>query len=46
MAVVRVNSLDVRFPFEPYGCQREYMGKVLQCLQEVIDREQPLCTCV
>ncbi|PAA58021.1 hypothetical protein BOX15_Mlig027287g1 [Macrostomum lignano] len=30
---LRINGIDVSFPFEPYPCQVEYMRKVLQALQ-------------
>lgn len=35
MAVLKLRGVEVNFPFEPYGCQIDYMEKVIQCLQEV-----------
>ncbi|XP_035666303.1 regulator of telomere elongation helicase 1-like isoform X1 [Branchiostoma floridae] len=34
MVFLKVRGVDVEFPFEPYACQRSYMEKVIQCLQE------------
>lgn len=35
MPEIVVNGVPVRFPFDPYNVQQEYMLKVVQCLQEV-----------
>ena len=34
MANVRLNDIDVQFPFKPYKVQEDYMSKVIECLQE------------
>ncbi|XP_066274756.1 regulator of telomere elongation helicase 1-like [Branchiostoma lanceolatum] len=34
MVLLKIRGVDVDFPFEPYACQRSYMEKVIQCLQE------------
>ncbi|KAI8485458.1 Regulator of telomere elongation helicase 1 [Branchiostoma belcheri] len=34
MVFLKIRGVDVDFPFEPYACQRSYMEKVIQCLQE------------
>ena len=31
---VRVNGIEVEFPFQPYKCQLDYMERVIGCLQE------------
>lgn len=30
---IDINGLDVKFPFEPYQLQRDYMSKVIEALQ-------------
>lgn len=34
MSSLTLNGVTVKFPFAPYDCQRDYMSKVIQCLQE------------
>ncbi|XP_072170315.1 regulator of telomere elongation helicase 1-like [Diadema setosum] len=33
MPSIKCAGVQVEFPFEPYGCQKDYMEKVIQCLQ-------------
>lgn len=35
MPLIVLNGVRVDFPFPPYECQREYMARVLECLQKV-----------
>ena len=35
MPSLTLNGVTVDFPFPPYDCQKDYMSRVLQCLQEV-----------
>lgn len=35
MPILKVNNVNVEFPFEPYEIQKDYMSKVIQCLDEV-----------
>lgn len=35
MPQVEVNNLVVDFPYEPYEIQKEYMSKIVECLQKV-----------
>ncbi|XP_068180728.1 regulator of telomere elongation helicase 1 isoform X2 [Antennarius striatus] len=37
MTSLRLNGVTVRFPFPPYDCQKEYMSKVLECLQRSVN---------
>ncbi|XP_063315559.1 regulator of telomere elongation helicase 1 [Pelobates fuscus] len=37
MPQVQVAGLSVDFPFTPYKCQEDYMGKVLECLQKGVN---------
>lgn len=32
MVQVDINGIAVNFPFEPYPVQKEYMEKVIECL--------------
>ncbi|XP_038164925.1 regulator of telomere elongation helicase 1 [Cyprinodon tularosa] len=34
MPLLKLREVSIDFPFTPYECQKEYMSKVLQCLQE------------
>ncbi|XP_065829522.1 regulator of telomere elongation helicase 1-like [Oscarella lobularis] len=34
MPSLKIRGLDVQFPFDPYPPQRDYMEKVVECLQE------------
>ncbi len=34
MTLVEIDGVAVRFPFEPYQVQRDYMAKVIECLQQ------------
>lgn len=31
--IINIKGLDVKFPFEPYQLQRDYMTKVIEALQ-------------
>lgn len=33
MTTVNIRGVPVTFPFEPYVIQKDYMGKVIECLQ-------------
>lgn len=35
MCSLAIRGVDVQFPFSPYPSQKDYMEKVLECLQEV-----------
>ena len=35
MPEIVINGIPIRFPFEPYDVQKEYMTKVIECLQTV-----------
>lgn len=35
MPQLNLNGVLVNFPFPPYDCQRTYMSKVIECLQNV-----------
>ncbi|XP_023560106.1 regulator of telomere elongation helicase 1 isoform X3 [Octodon degus] len=37
MPKIVLNGVTVDFPFQPYQCQREYMSKVLECLQKKVN---------
>uniref|UniRef100_A0A673UVZ9 Regulator of telomere elongation helicase 1 n=1 Tax=Suricata suricatta TaxID=37032 RepID=A0A673UVZ9_SURSU len=37
MPKIALNGVTVDFPFQPYKCQEEYMGKVLECLQKKVN---------
>ncbi|XP_058535233.1 regulator of telomere elongation helicase 1 isoform X2 [Ochotona princeps] len=37
MPLIVVNGVRVDFPFPPYECQREYMARVLECLQKKVN---------
>nr|XP_025720790.1 regulator of telomere elongation helicase 1 isoform X4 [Callorhinus ursinus] len=37
MPKIALNGVTVDFPFQPYRCQEEYMGKVLECLQKKVN---------
>lgn len=30
--IININGLEVKFPFEPYELQRDYMTKVIEAL--------------
>ncbi|KAK9515874.1 hypothetical protein VZT92_026476 [Zoarces viviparus] len=34
MPSLTLNGVTVNFPFPPYDCQKDYMGKVIECLQK------------
>ncbi|XP_060530733.1 regulator of telomere elongation helicase 1 homolog [Cylas formicarius] len=34
MVVVNIKGISVNFPFEPYEIQKDYMEKVIECLQD------------
>ncbi|XP_068589744.1 regulator of telomere elongation helicase 1 isoform X2 [Cebidichthys violaceus] len=34
MSSLTLNGVTVNFPFPPYDCQKDYMGKVIECLQK------------
>ncbi|CAH0553930.1 unnamed protein product [Brassicogethes aeneus] len=34
MSTINIRGVAVEFPFEPYELQREYMDKVIECLQK------------
>uniref|UniRef100_A0A674MNE4 Regulator of telomere elongation helicase 1 n=1 Tax=Takifugu rubripes TaxID=31033 RepID=A0A674MNE4_TAKRU len=36
MSSLTLNGVTVNFPFTPYDCQKDYMTKVIECLQKVI----------
>lgn len=35
MPAIEINNLTVDFPYEPYEIQKEYMSKIVECLQGV-----------
>ena len=35
MPEIDIGGVEIRFPFEPYDVQRDYMSKIIQCLQNV-----------
>lgn len=35
MPEIVINGIPIRFPFEPYELQEDYMRKVIECLQTV-----------
>lgn len=35
MPPLTLKGINVDFPFTPYECQKEYMSKVIECLQNV-----------
>lgn len=35
MTSLTLNGVTVNFPFTPYDCQKDYMRKVIECLQTV-----------
>lgn len=35
MSSLTLNGVTVNFPFTPYDCQKDYMTKVIECLQKV-----------
>ncbi|KAM6163903.1 LOW QUALITY PROTEIN: regulator of telomere elongation helicase 1 [Rhynchocyon petersi] len=37
MPKITLNGVTVDFPFQPYQCQRDYMAKVLECLQKRVN---------
>lgn len=32
--IINIKGIDVKFPFEPYDLQRNYMEKVIEALQK------------
>lgn len=36
MPSLTLKGVTVNFPFTPYDCQKDYMGKVIECLQKVM----------
>ena len=34
MPLIKINGIDINFPFDPYECQLNYMKAVLDCLIE------------
>ncbi|XP_054653140.1 regulator of telomere elongation helicase 1 isoform X2 [Dunckerocampus dactyliophorus] len=37
MQTLDINGVTVQFPFTPYECQKDYMGKVIECLQRGVN---------
>ncbi|XP_041656310.1 regulator of telomere elongation helicase 1 [Cheilinus undulatus] len=37
MTSLTLNGVTVNFPFPPYDCQRDYMSKVVECLQKRVN---------
>ncbi|XP_070696234.1 regulator of telomere elongation helicase 1 [Pempheris klunzingeri] len=37
MPSLSLNGVTVSFPFPPYDCQRDYMSKVIECLQKKVN---------
>lgn len=35
MTTLKLNGVTVNFPFTPYDCQKDYMTKVIECLEKV-----------
>lgn len=35
MPEIEIRGIPVKFPYEPYDLQKEYMSKVIECLQTV-----------
>lgn len=34
MVLVEINGIEIKFPFEPYQLQRDYMTKVIEALNK------------
>jgi regulator of telomere elongation helicase 1 len=34
MVLVEINGIEIKFPFEPYQLQRDYMTKVIEALDK------------
>ncbi|XP_068605781.1 regulator of telomere elongation helicase 1 [Brachionichthys hirsutus] len=37
MTSLQLHGVTVNFPFPPYDCQKEYMSKVIECLQKSVN---------
>ncbi|XP_076596702.1 regulator of telomere elongation helicase 1 isoform X1 [Chaetodon auriga] len=37
MSLLTLNGVTVNFPFPPYDCQKDYMSKVIECLQKKVN---------
>ncbi|CAJ1055220.1 regulator of telomere elongation helicase 1 isoform X1 [Xyrichtys novacula] len=37
MSSLTLNGVTVSFPFSPYDCQKDYMSKVIECLQKKVN---------
>ncbi|XP_020485971.1 regulator of telomere elongation helicase 1 isoform X2 [Labrus bergylta] len=37
MTSLTLNGVTVKFPFPPYDCQKDYMSKVVECLQKKVN---------
>ncbi|TKS77856.1 Regulator of telomere elongation helicase 1 [Collichthys lucidus] len=37
MSSLTLNGVTVNFPFPPYNCQKDYMSKVIECLQRKVN---------
>ncbi|KAM8830526.1 regulator of telomere elongation helicase 1 isoform 2-T2 [Synchiropus picturatus] len=37
MPLLSLSGVTVNFPFPPYGCQTDYMNKVIECLQRKVN---------
>ncbi|XP_008292635.1 regulator of telomere elongation helicase 1 [Stegastes partitus] len=37
MTSLTLNGVTVNFPFPPYDCQKDYMNKVIECLQKKVN---------
>ncbi len=42
MPEIEIRNLVVSFPYEPYDIQKDYMEKVIECLQTVSTTSYPL----
>lgn len=42
MYSLTLKGVKLNFPFPPYDCQKDYMSKVIECLQKVGSNDDEL----